>query len=410
MNTTYVHGGQQMSQMKKGKWLFTSESVTEGHPDKVCDQISDAVLDAILEQDPMARVACETACTTGMVLVMGEVTTNAYVDISSIVRNTVKEIGYDGSDSGFDYKTCAVLTTLDEQSPDIARGVDRSLESREGTDSDMLDTGAGDQGMMFGYANSDTPELMPLPISLAHRLTRRLSEVRKSGQAPFLRPDGKSQVTIEYEGKRPVHIQAVVISTQHSPDISEEDLAEQVKRLVINPVLPSELFNEKTKVYINPTGRFVIGGPQGDSGLTGRKIIVDTYGGYARHGGGAFSGKDPTKVDRSAAYAARYIAKNIVAAGIAEECEIQFAYAIGVAHPVSVMVDTAGTGKISDADITALVLSHFDLRPAAIIRDLDLRRPIYKKSASYGHFGREDECFPWEKTDKASILRSAAGI
>lgn len=399
-----------MSIRKEGKWLFTSESVTEGHPDKVCDQISDSVLDAILEQDPMARVACETACTTGMVLVMGEVTTTAYVDISSIVRNTVREIGYDGSDSGFDYKTCAVLTTLDEQSPDIAQGVNKSLEAREGKDKDMLDTGAGDQGMMFGYANNDTEELMPLPISLAHRLTRRLAEVRKNGQAPFLRPDGKSQVTVEYNGNTPVRIEAVVVSTQHSPHISETDLAAEVIRLVIDPVLPRNLLDENTKIYINPTGRFVVGGPQGDSGLTGRKIIVDTYGGYARHGGGAFSGKDPTKVDRSAAYAARYIAKNIVAAGIADECEIQFAYAIGVAHPLSVMVETFGTGRIPDERITELVIKHFDLRPAAIIRDLDLRRPIYKKTASYGHFGRIDECFPWEKTDRAVMLRADAGI
>ena len=399
-----------MSNIKKGKWLFTSESVTEGHPDKVCDQISDSVLDAILEQDPMARVACETACTTGMVLVMGEVTTNAYVDISSIVRNTVKEIGYDGTDSGFDYKTCAVLTTLDEQSPDIAQGVNKSLEAREGTDSDDLDTGAGDQGMMFGYANNDTAELMPLPISLAHKLTRRLAEVRKSGEVPFLRPDGKSQVTVEYDGNTPVRVEAVVVSTQHSPTVTRKVLEEAVIRLVIDPVIPEELLDEKTKIFINPTGRFVVGGPQGDSGLTGRKIIVDTYGGYARHGGGAFSGKDPTKVDRSAAYAARYIAKNIVAAGIADECEIQFAYAIGVAHPVSIMVDTFGTGKIPDEKITELVRTHFDLRPAAIIRDLDLRRPIYRKTAAYGHFGRDDESFPWEKTDKAEILKADAGI
>lgn len=399
-----------MSNRKMGKWLFTSESVTEGHPDKVCDQISDSVLDAILEQDPMARVACETACTTGMVLVMGEVTTNAYVDISSIVRNTVKEIGYDGTDSGFDYKTCAVLTTLDEQSPDIAQGVNKSLEAREGTDSDELDTGAGDQGMMFGYANNDTAELMPLPISLAHKLTRRLAEVRKSGEVPFLRPDGKSQVTVEYDGNTPVRVEAVVVSTQHSPTVTRKVLEEAVIRLVIDPVIPEELLDEKTKIFINPTGRFVVGGPQGDSGLTGRKIIVDTYGGYARHGGGAFSGKDPTKVDRSAAYAARYIAKNIVAAGIADECEIQFAYAIGVAHPVSIMVDTFGTGKIPDEKITDLVRTHFDLRPAAIIRDLDLRRPIYRKTAAYGHFGRDDESFPWEKTDKAAILKADAGI
>jgi len=399
-----------VSNNKKGKWLFTSESVTEGHPDKVCDQISDSVLDAILEQDPMARVACETACTTGMVLVMGEVTTTAYVDISSIVRNTVREIGYDGTDSGFDYKTCAVLTTLDEQSPDIAQGVNKSLEARDGTDLDSLDTGAGDQGMMFGYANNDTAELMPLPISLAHKLTRRLTEVRKSGEVPFLRPDGKSQVTVEYFGNTPVRIEAVVISTQHSPTVSSKVLEESVIRLVIDPVIPANLLDKDTKFFINPTGRFVVGGPQGDSGLTGRKIIVDTYGGYARHGGGAFSGKDPTKVDRSAAYAARYIAKNIVAAGIADECEIQFAYAIGVAHPVSIMVDTFDTGKIPDDKITELVRTHFDLRPAAIIRDLDLRRPIYKKTAAYGHFGREDECFPWEKTDKAALLKADAGI
>ena len=399
-----------MSLGKKGKWLFTSESVTEGHPDKVCDQISDAVLDAILEQDPMARVACETACTTGMVLVMGEVSTNAYVDIPSIVRSTVKEIGYDGTDSGFDYKTCAVLVTLDEQSPDIAQGVNQSLEARSGEDQDHLDTGAGDQGMMFGYANNETEELMPLPISLAHKLTRRLSEVRKSGEVHFLRPDGKSQVTIEYEDNTPKRISAVVISTQHSPEVSQEELSEAVIRYVINPILPPNLVDKDTKIFINPTGRFVVGGPQGDSGLTGRKIIVDTYGGYARHGGGAFSGKDPTKVDRSAAYAARYIAKNIVAAGIADACEIQFAYAIGVAHPVSVMVDTFETGKISDERITELVKTHFDLRPAAIIRDLGLRNPIYRATASYGHFGRADEYFPWEKTDKADLLRRDAGI
>ncbi len=399
-----------MSLGKRGKWLFTSESVTEGHPDKVCDQISDAVLDAILEQDPMARVACETACTTGMVLVMGEVTTNAYVDIPTIVRNTVKGIGYDGTDSGFDYKTCAVLATLDEQSPDIAQGVNKSLEARSGEDQDQLDTGAGDQGMMFGYANNETEELMPLPISLAHKLTRRLSEVRKSGEVHFLRPDGKSQVTVEYEDNSPKRISAVVISTQHSPEVSQEELSEAVIQHVINPILPSQLVDKETKIFINPTGRFVVGGPQGDSGLTGRKIIVDTYGGHARHGGGAFSGKDPTKVDRSAAYAARYIAKNIVAAGIADACEIQFAYAIGVAHPVSVMVDTFETGRISDEKITELVKTHFDLRPAAIIRDLNLRRPIYRATAAYGHFGRVDESFPWEKTDKAEVLKRDAGL
>ncbi len=405
-----TNGGMYMNRERSGKWLFTSESVTEGHPDKVCDQISDSVLDAILEQDPTARVACETIATTGMVLVMGEISTSAYVDIPGIVRRTVKEIGYDGSDSGFDYKTCAIMTTIDEQSPDIAQGVNRSLESREGTDEDQLDTGAGDQGMMFGYANRDTEELMPLPISLAHRLSFRLAEVRKSGEVSFLRPDGKSQVTVEYDGNRPIRIEAVVISTQHSPDVSREDLESGVIRSVIEPVLPKELVDANTKILINPTGRFVIGGPQGDSGLTGRKIIVDTYGGYARHGGGAFSGKDPTKVDRSAAYAARYIAKNIVAAGIADECEIQFAYAIGVAHPVSISVDTFGTGKLSDQAITDLVRRHFDLRPAAIIRDLDLRRPIYRKTAAYGHFGRKDADFPWEKTDKADILRSEAGL
>ena len=392
------------------KRLFTSESVTEGHPDKICDQISDAVLDAIIADDPKARVACETTCTTGMVFVMGEITTSAYVDIPSIVRETVKEIGYDGSDSGFDYKTCAILTSIDEQSPDIAQGVNCSLEKREHTDESELDTGAGDQGMMFGYANNDTEELMPLPISLAHKLTRRLTQVRKEGLVDFLRPDGKSQVTIEYDGRTPKRIEAVVISTQHKAEVSQEELAEKVKELVIYPVLPKEFVDENTKIFINPTGRFVIGGPQGDSGLTGRKIIVDTYGGYARHGGGAFSGKDPTKVDRSAAYAARYIAKNIVAAGLADECEIQFAYAIGVARPVSVMVDTFGSGKLPDEKITEIVNEVFDLRPAAIIRDLDLRRPIYKATAAYGHFGRNDAGFPWEKTDKVEILKQKAGI
>ena len=399
-----------MDRNRQGKWLFTSESVTEGHPDKICDQISDAVLDAILTDDPKARVACETTCTTGMVFVMGEITTSAYVDIPSIVRETVKEIGYDGSDSGFDYKTCAILTSIDEQSPDIAQGVNCSLEKREHTDESELDTGAGDQGMMFGYANNDTEELMPLPISLAHKLTRRLTQVRKEGLVDFLRPDGKSQVTIEYDGRTPKRIEAVVMSTQHKAEVSQEELAEKVKELVIYPVLPKEFVDENTKIFINPTGRFVIGGPQGDSGLTGRKIIVDTYGGYARHGGGAFSGKDPTKVDRSAAYAARYIAKNIVAAGLADECEIQFAYAIGVARPVSVMVDTFGSGKLPDEKITEIVNEVFDLRPAAIIRDLDLRRPIYKATAAYGHFGRNDAGFPWEKTDKVEILKQKAGI
>ena len=394
---------------KVGKWLFTSESVTEGHPDKICDQISDGVLDAIIAQDKTARVACETCCTTGMVLVMGEITTSAYVDIPTIVRNTIKEIGYDGSDSGFDYKTCAVLTSIDEQSPDIAMGVNKSLEAREG-DTDPLDTGAGDQGMMFGYANDDTEEFMPLPVSLAHKLTLRLTSVRKNKTVNFLRPDGKSQVTVEYDGNKVKRVDAVVISTQHTEDVTHEELEKFIIEQVIKPVVPSELIDSDTKFFVNPTGRFVVGGPQGDSGLTGRKIIVDTYGGFGRHGGGAFSGKDPTKVDRSAAYMGRYIAKNIVAAGLAKECEVQFAYAIGVARPVSVMVDTFGTGVIEDEKITEIVKKNFDLRPAAIIRDLDLRRPIYQKTAAYGHFGRTDIELPWEKTDKADILRKDAGI
>ena len=394
---------------KEGKWLFTSESVTEGHPDKVCDQISDGVLDAILKQDKTARVACETCCTTGMVLVMGEITTSAYVDIPTIVRNTIKEIGYDGSDAGFDYKTCAVLTSIDEQSPDIAMGVNKSLEAREG-DTDPLDTGAGDQGMMFGYANDDTEEFMPLPISLAHKLTLRLTKVRKDRVVDFLRPDGKSQVTVEYDGNKVKRIDTVVISTQHTESVSHEELEKFIIEQVIKPVVPAELIDANTKFFVNPTGRFVVGGPQGDSGLTGRKIIVDTYGGFGRHGGGAFSGKDPTKVDRSAAYMGRYIAKNIVAAGLAKECEVQFAYAIGVAKPVSVMVDTFGTGVIADEKITEIVKKTFDLRPAAIIRDLDLRRPIYQKTAAYGHFGRTDVELPWEKTDKADLLKSEAGI
>ncbi|MDD3959878.1 MAG: methionine adenosyltransferase [Clostridiaceae bacterium] len=398
-----------MSYSSDENWLFTSESVTEGHPDKVCDQISDAVLDALLEQDPMSRVACEVACTTGMVLVMGEVTTEAYADIPTVVRNTIRDIGYDGSGSGFDYKTCAVITTIDEQSADIAMGVNQSLEERQSTPvSGEHETGAGDQGMMFGYACSDTPELMPLPISLAHRLTRRLSEVRKNGTLPYLRPDGKSQVTVEYSGNRPVRIEAVVISSQHTEDTDRETLEKGIREEVVLNVLPKELVDEHTKIFINPTGRFVIGGPQGDSGLTGRKIIVDTYGGFARHGGGAFSGKDPTKVDRSGAYAARYIAKNIVAAGIAKECEIQLAYVIGVARPVSVQVETFGTAALTDSMITELVLKHFDLRPASIIRDLDLRRPIYRKTAAYGHFGRPDTDFPWERTDKADMLAEEA--
>ncbi len=394
---------------RTGKWLFTSESVTEGHPDKVCDQISDSILDAILEQDSMARVACETCATTGMVLVMGEITTSAYVDIPTIVRNRLKQIGYDSSEVGFDYNSCAVLTSIDEQSADIAMGVDKSFEARHGG-SEELDTGAGDQGMMFGYANDDTEELMPLPVSLAHKLTRRLAEVRKTNVVGYLRPDGKSQVTVEYDGNKVKRIDAIVISTQHSADVSIEELEKFVKEQVIAPVIPDGLVDADTKIFVNPTGRFVIGGPQGDSGLTGRKIIVDTYGGFARHGGGAFSGKDPTKVDRSASYMMRYVAKNVVASGIASECEVQVAYAIGVAEPVSVMVDTFGTGKIPDEKITEIVRSIFDLRPAAIIRDLDLRRPIYAQTASYGHFGRTDIDLPWEKTDKAGIIREKAGI
>ncbi len=394
---------------RNGKWLFTSESVTEGHPDKVCDQVSDSILDAILAQDPKARVACETCATTGMVLVMGEISTSAYVDIPSIVRDRLEKIGYDSNNVGFDFKSCAVLTSIDEQSADIAMGVDKSYEAKRGDDSE-LDTGAGDQGMMFGYANDDTPELMPMPIALSHRLSKRLSDVRKTGGADFLRPDGKSQVTVEYENDKVKRIDAVVISTQHSEEISEEELEKYVKENVIAPVVPAELIDENTKIYVNPTGRFVIGGPAGDSGLTGRKIIVDTYGGFARHGGGAFSGKDPTKVDRSASYMMRYVAKNVVAAGLARECEVQVAYAIGVAKPVSVSVDSFGTGVISDEKITEIVNDTFDLRPAAIIRDLDLRRPIYADTASYGHFGRLDVDLPWERTDKIETLRSKAGI
>lgn len=394
---------------RTGKWYFTSESVTEGHPDKVCDQISDSVLDAIIEQDPTARVACETCCTTGMVLIMGEITTSAYVDIPSIVRNRIKEIGYDGTDSGFDYKTCAVLSSIDEQSRDIAMGVNKSLEARAG-DTDSLDIGAGDQGMMFGYANDDTPELMPLPISMAHKLTWMLSKVRKDGVVDYLRPDGKSQVTIEYDGSKVKRIDSIVISTQHSANVSQSTLREFVIKNVIEPVVPKELIDGATKIYVNPTGRFVVGGPQGDSGLTGRKIIVDTYGGFGRHGGGAFSGKDPTKVDRSASYASRYIAKNIVAAGLAKECEVQLAYAIGVAKPLSIMVDTFDTGVISDMDIVSLVEKNFDLRPEAIIRDLDLRKPIYSSTAAYGHFGRTDVELSWERTDKAEDLRKQAGL
>jgi S-adenosylmethionine synthetase len=389
------------------KRLFTSESVTEGHPDKVCDQISDAVLDAILEQDPNARVACETAVTTGMVMVMGEITADCYVDIPKVVRNKIREIGYDSPHYGFDADSCAVLVTLDEQSADIAMGVNEALESRLGEAQEIEATGAGDQGMMIGYACDETEELMPLPISLAHKLSFKLAQVRKSGLLSYLRPDGKSQVTIEYQDNKPVRVDTVVISTQHDEDVTQEQIREDLIREVVHTVIPEALLDEKTKYFINPTGRFVIGGPQGDSGLTGRKIIVDTYGGYASHGGGAFSGKDPTKVDRSAAYAARYVAKNIVAAGIANNCEIELAYAIGVAHPVSIYVNTHGTGVISDEAITELIEEHFDLRPAAIIKALDLRRPIYAQTAAYGHFGRTDIDVPWEKTDKVDVLRAA---
>ncbi|MFR1832806.1 MAG: methionine adenosyltransferase [Lachnospiraceae bacterium] len=388
--------------------LFTSESVTEGHPDKMCDAISDAVLDALMEQDPMSRVACETAVTTGLVLVMGEITTNAYVDIQKLVRETIREIGYDRAKYGFDCDTCGVITAIDEQSADIALGVDKALEAKENTmsDSEIDAIGAGDQGMMFGYATNETEEYMPYPIALAHKLTRQLTKVRKDGTLKYLRPDGKSQVTVEYdeEGK-PVRLDAVVLSTQHDEAVTQEQIHEDIKKYVFDPVLPAEMIDDNTKFFINPTGRFVIGGPHGDSGLTGRKIIVDTYGGYARHGGGAFSGKDCTKVDRSAAYAARYVAKNIVAAGLADKCEIQLSYAIGVAHPTSVMVDTFGTGKVSDQKLVEIVRENFDLRPAGIIKMLDLRRPIYKQTAAYGHFGRNDLDLPWEKLDRVETLK-----
>jgi len=389
------------------KRLFTSESVTEGHPDKICDQISDAVLDALLEQDPMSRVACETAITTGLVLVMGEITTKGYVDIQKIVRDTVREIGYDRSEYGFDANTCGVIVALDEQSKDIAMGVDQSLEVKENVAKDEdLSIGAGDQGMMFGYATNETEEYMPYPISLAHKLTRQLTKVRKEGVLTYLRPDGKSQVTVEYdENGKPIHLNAVVLSTQHDEDVTGEQLRKDIKKYVLDPVLPAELVDENTKFFINPTGRFVIGGPNGDSGLTGRKIIVDTYGGYARHGGGAFSGKDCTKVDRSASYAARYVAKNIVAAGLADKCEIQVSYAIGVAEPTSIMVETFGTGKLSEDALVAIIRKHFDLRPAGIIKMLDLRRPIYKQTAAYGHFGRNDLDLPWERLDKVDVLK-----
>ena len=391
------------------KRLFTSESVTEGHPDKICDQISDAVLDAILEKDPNARVACETAVTTGMVLIMGEISTDCYVDIASIARETVKNIGYDRAKYGFDASTCAVLTSIDEQSCDIALGVDKSLEAKE-SNSEELDHGAGDQGMMFGYACDETEELMPMPIALAHKLSIRLTKVRKDGILDYLRPDGKTQVTVEYDGDKPVRIDTIVVSTQHGPEVDGDTIRRDIIEHVIRPTIDPSLLDENTKYYINPTGRFVIGGPQGDSGLTGRKIIVDTYGGYARHGGGAFSGKDPTKVDRSACYAARYVAKNIVKAGLASKCEVQLAYAIGVSTPVSVLVDTFGTAKIDEAKIASIVNEVFDLRPAAIIKELDLRRPIYRQTAAYGHFGRTDIELPWEKCDKVDILRQKAGF
>lgn len=392
--------------------LFSSESVTEGHPDKICDQISDAVLDAILAQDPTGRVACETCCTTGLVMVMGEITTNCYVDIPKIAREVILDIGYDRAKYGFDGQTCAIITSIDEQSGDIAMGVDKSLESKNGSEENAneLENGAGDQGMMFGFACDETPELMPLPISLAHKLSRRLTEVRKNGTLPYLRPDGKTQVTVEYEDDRPVRIDTIVVSTQHAEDISLEQIREDILREVVFPTIPEGLLDENTRYFVNPTGRFVIGGPAGDSGLTGRKIIVDTYGGYARHGGGAFSGKDPTKVDRSAAYAARWVAKNVVAAGLARKCEIELAYAIGVAHPVSIMVDTFGTGVIADSEIEAAVEKVFDLRPTAIINRLDLRKPIYRALASYGHMGREDLGVSWEKTDMADALREATGV
>ena len=385
--------------------LFTSESVTEGHPDKICDQISDAVLDNILEKDPMARVACETAVTTGMVLVMGEISTSCYVDIPKIVRNTIREIGYDRAKYGFDCDTCSVLTSIDEQSSDIAMGVDEALESRAGEKDDVEAVGAGDQGMMFGFATNETPEYMPSPIAMAHRLSRRLTEVRKNGTLPYLRPDGKTQVTVEYDDNRVVRIDAIVISTQHDDHVSQEQIREDLMEHVIKAVIPAELLDESTKYYINPTGRFVVGGPQGDSGLTGRKIIVDTYGGYGRHGGGAFSGKDPTKVDRSAAYAARWVAKNLVAAGVADKLEIQLAYAIGVAKPVSIEVETFGTGKISDQEITNIVEKVFDLRPGAIINNLELRRPLYRQTAAYGHFGRNDLNLPWEELNKVEEIK-----
>ncbi|MCI8765252.1 MAG: methionine adenosyltransferase [Lachnospiraceae bacterium] len=394
------------------KLLFTSESVTEGHPDKMCDAISDAVLDALMEQDPMSRVACETCTTTGLVLVMGEITTKGYVDIQKIVRDTVREIGYDSADYGFDCNTCGVIVALDEQSGDIAMGVDKALEAKENrmSENELAAIGAGDQGMMFGYASNETEGYMPYPIALAHKLARRLTEVRKNGTLPYLRPDGKSQVTVEYdENGKPLRLEAVVLSTQHDADVEQEQIQKDVKKYIFDEVIPAHMIDEYTKFYVNPTGRFVIGGPHGDSGLTGRKIIVDTYGGYARHGGGAFSGKDCTKVDRSAAYAARYAAKNLVAAGLADKCEIQLSYAIGVAYPTSIMVDTFGTGKLSNEKLVEIIRENFDLRPAGIIKMLDLRRPIYRQTAAYGHFGRTDLDLPWERLDKTEILKKYLG-
>ena len=392
------------------KRLFTSESVTEGHPDKICDQISDRILDEMLRQDPMSRVACETCCTTGLVMVMGEITTEAYVDIQDVVRKTVLDIGYNRAKFGFDGSTCAVINSIHEQSPDIALGVDRSAEAKAGETTDEFDTGAGDQGLMFGFACRETPELMPLPISLAHRMAKRLTEVRKNGTLTYLRPDGKTQVTVEYDGSRPVRVDTVVVSSQHDPDAELNEIRRDIIEYVIRPTIPADMLDDETKIYVNPTGRFVIGGPMGDSGLTGRKIIVDTYGGYSRHGGGAFSGKDPTKVDRSASYAARYVAKNIVASGIAERAEVQIAYAIGVARPVSLLVDTFGTGLIDDASLARFVLDTVDLRPAAIIRRFDLRRPIYGDLAAYGHMGREDLGAPWEVTDLSGSIRGMFNI